>query len=272
VAGVATFANLQITTVCTGYTLKAADIADGPVMATSNPFAITGATAAAISVSSGSPQFTTVSTSFGSPLVAKVTDSHGNPVSGVQVTFTAPALGASGTFASCSGGNPHPYSCVVTTDASGLATASTFTANATAGAYSVTATATGVGTPATFSLINSANFTISGDITSSLYPGTSQKLNLTFTNPNPSPITIASGAVTITISTTQAGCSASTNFTVTQGLTTGVTVPASSTKSLSDLGIAQANWPVVVMVETHTNQDACEGAPLTLHFSGGATG
>jgi hypothetical protein len=160
---------------------------------------------------------------------------------------------------------------VVTTNAGGLATASTFTANATSGAYSVTATVTGVGTPATFSLINSANFTISGNVPA-LYPGTSQKVNLVFTNPNPSPITVATGAVTTTISTTQAGCSASANFAVTQGLTASVTVPASSTKSLSDLGIAQANWPVVAMVETHTNQDACEGAPLTFTYSGSATG
>jgi len=272
VAGVVTFSNLQIATVCTGYTLSATDIADGPVIATSSPFAVTGATASAISVFSGSPQFTTVSTAFGSPLVAKVTDSHGNPVSGVQVTFTAPASGASGNFASCSGGNPTSIRCVVTSNASGLATTSTLTANSTAGGFSVTAAATGVGTPATFSLINSVNFTISGDITPPLYPGTSQKLNLVFANPNPSPITIASGAVTVTITTTQAGCPVSPNFAAPQGLTANVTVPANSTKSLSDLGIAQANWPVVAMVETHANQDACEGAPLTLHYSAGATG
>jgi len=153
-----------------------------------------------------------------------------------------------------------------------MATASAFTANGTAGAYTVTATATGVSTPAAFSLINSANFTISGGVSPSLYPGTSQTLNLTFTNPNPSPITIASGAVTVTITTNQAGCSVSPNFAVTRGLTANVTVPANSTRSLADLGIAQANWPVVAMVETHANQDACEGAPLTLHYSGSATG
>ena len=97
-------------------------------------------------------------------------------------------------------------------------------------------------------------------------------MNLTFANPNPSPITIAPGAVTIAISTAQPGCSASVNFAVTQGLTASVTVPASSTESLSALGIAQANWPVASMVETHTNQDACEGAPLTFTYTGSATG
>jgi adhesin/invasin len=270
-AGVATFTNLQISTACVGYTLKATDVADGPLVATSNPFTITGSTPAAINVSSGSPQFTTVGTAFDSLLVAKVTDSHGNPVSGMTVTFTAPASGVSGTFASCSVAHPNAYTCEVTTNASGLATASTFTANGTSGAYSVNATVAGVSSPAVFSLINSANFTISGSAPA-LYPGTSQQLNLTFTNPNPSPITIAAGAVTIAVSTTQPGCSASVNFAVTQGLTASVTVPASSTESLSALDVAQDNWPVVSMVETHANQDACEGAPLTFTYSGSATG
>jgi hypothetical protein len=228
--------------------------------------------AGSISAFSGTPQFATISTAFGSPLVALVTDSHGHPISGALVTFTASASGASVTFASDSEGNPDPYSCVVTTNASGHATGSAFTANGTPGAYSVTATTPGAGAPAHFSLINSANFSISGDITPLLYPGTSQKLDLGFTNPNPSPITIASGAVSITISTTQAGCSPSANFAVTHRLTARVTVPASSTKSLSDLDIPDGKWPVIGMVETHTNQDSCEGAPLTLHYSGSATG
>jgi hypothetical protein len=59
---------------------------------------------------------------------------------------------------------------------------------------------------------------------------------------------------------------------MTQGLLTNIVVPASSTKSLSDLGIAPANWPVVSMIESHAIQDACQGASLTLHYSGGATG
>jgi hypothetical protein len=272
VAGVATFSGLQITTACSGYVLQAADAADGPITATSTPFAITGAAAASITESSGSPQFTTVSTAFGSPLVAKVTDAQSNPVAGVTVTFSAPSSGASGTFGSCSSGNPQSYSCVVTTNGSGLATASTFTANSTAGAYSVSASAPGVGTPATFSLTNSANFTISGNVSTPLYPGTGQSVNLTITNPNPTPITIAAGAVEITISDSRPGCPASSNFTMSQGLTTAVTVPGGSTQSLSQLGVPQADWPVVTMVDTHTNQDACEGATLTLNYAGSASG
>ena len=77
---------------------------------------------------------------------------------GVSVTFTAPTSGASGTFAACSGGNPSANECVVTTNSNGLATASTFTANTTAGGpYTVAATTTGVTGSANFSLTNAAS-------------------------------------------------------------------------------------------------------------------
>ncbi len=112
---------------------------------------------ASITVSSGSPQSTTVHSAFGSPLVAKVTDSYGTGVPGVTVTFTAPSSGASGSFASCSGGNPSSNQCRVTTNSSGLATSSTFTANTIAGGpYTVTATTSGVSGSANFSLTNNA--------------------------------------------------------------------------------------------------------------------
>ena len=233
--------------------------------------------ATAIATQSGTPQFTLVNSNF-APLVAKVTNSGGNPVPGVQVTFAAPASGASGSFASCAGGNPHPYSCVVTTDASGLATASTFTAGGAPGPFTVTATATGVVTPANFSLITSAKFTIDGNLSVSqlLYPGTTQSLNLKFNNPNPSPITItaspAAPAINISIATGSSSCPAATNFS-SRGLITNVVIPANANGvSLSDLGINQANWPTISMIETHQDQNACRGLHLTLSFTGNAAG
>ena len=118
-------------------------------------FLVSSGKAAAIAESSGSPQSATVHSAFGSPLVAKVTDSGGNPVSGASVTFTAPTSGASGTFATCSGGNPTANECVVTTNSSGLATSSVFTANTVAGGpYTVSATTSGVSGSANFSLTN----------------------------------------------------------------------------------------------------------------------
>jgi hypothetical protein len=101
----------------------------------------------AISVTGGTGQTANINTAFAKPLQANVMDNAGNPVSDAVVTFTPPASGASGTFAS--GAN------TATTNASGVATSTTFTANGThGGPYNVTATVTGVATPAIFTLKN----------------------------------------------------------------------------------------------------------------------
>jgi 5-hydroxyisourate hydrolase-like protein (transthyretin family) len=105
--------------------------------------------AATITTTAGTPQSATINTAFATQLQATVTDSGNNPVSGVNVTFTAPASGASGTFA---GGVK-----TATTNAQGVATAPVFTANTTAGGpYNVAASVSGVATPANFSLTNLA--------------------------------------------------------------------------------------------------------------------
>jgi len=113
-------------------------------------FILTNAASApeTIAATSGTPQSATISTAFAVPLVATVTKG-GAGVSGVVVTFTPPATGASGTFAG--GAN------TATTNASGVATSAVFSANGTVGGpYTVTATATGIATPANFSLTNTA--------------------------------------------------------------------------------------------------------------------
>ena len=108
----------------------------------------TAAAVELITATSGTPQSATVNTAFALPLVATVT-TGGSGTSGVVVTFTAPASGASGSF---TGGS---RTAMVTTDANGIATSPTFTANGTAGGpYTVTATVTGVATAANFSLTN----------------------------------------------------------------------------------------------------------------------
>jgi hypothetical protein len=96
----------------------------------------------AITVSTGSGQSAPVGTAFANPLVANVT-SNGTAASGVVVTFSAPASGASCALSSTS----------ATTDSNGNAQV-TCTANSTAGAYSVTATASGATSPASFGLTN----------------------------------------------------------------------------------------------------------------------
>jgi Viral BACON domain len=102
----------------------------------------------AITTTSGTPQSATVAKPFAQDLGATVKDASGNPVSGLLVTFNAPATGASGTFA-CSG-------TTAITNSAGVATSQTFTANTIAGKYTVTATAAALTTTPGFALTNKA--------------------------------------------------------------------------------------------------------------------
>jgi hypothetical protein len=116
------------------------------------------------------------------------------------------------------------------------------------------------------------NLIVGGDLLTPLFPGTSEPLDLTFTNPNSVPIIIPAGNLTaanITVTTAQPGCPDS-DFEVVQGLTASVTIPAGQLTpiSLTDLLVPTGDWPVIEMVDTSTNQDACEGATLTLTYSG----
>src|SRR5947199_147208 len=63
------------------------------------------------------PQSAKISAAFGTVLSVTVKDAGNNPVSGISVTFAAPATGASGTFANGT------TTTIATTNASGVATA-----------------------------------------------------------------------------------------------------------------------------------------------------
>ncbi len=84
-----------------------------------------------ISLTAGDNQTVAVNTAFPTAFSVTVRDAGNSPISGLTVTFTAPSFGASGTFA---GGTNTK---TATTSASGVATATTYTANATAGSYNV---------------------------------------------------------------------------------------------------------------------------------------
>src|SRR5258708_4955118 len=81
----------------------------------------------ALAATAGTPQSATLLTNFATALKATLTES-GIPSSGTTVTFTAPGAGASGLFGASTTAS-------VATDVNGVATAPTFTANATAGSY-----------------------------------------------------------------------------------------------------------------------------------------
>ncbi|HET9906171.1 MAG TPA: choice-of-anchor Q domain-containing protein, partial [Anaerolineales bacterium] len=96
----------------------------------------------------GNNQSTAPTLAFPLPLSVMALDSIGSPVPGVSITFTAPASGASGTFASTGARTTS-----VNTDTSGVATTSTFTANNQLGSYLVSAATSGAGS-VNFSLQN----------------------------------------------------------------------------------------------------------------------
>jgi hypothetical protein len=142
-SGIATAAAFTASTIAGGYTV----IATAPGASTPANFLLTNTAGspAAVSPTAGTPQSTTVSTPFATSMQATVKDSFGNAVAGVVVTFNAPTSGASGSFAG--GVN------TATTNASGVATAVQFTANAIAGTFTVTAGVSGA-TSASFTLTN----------------------------------------------------------------------------------------------------------------------
>jgi len=115
-------------------------------------------------------------------------------------------------------------------------------------------------------------FTIAGNATTTLYPGVASPINLVFTNPNSVPITVTTVTASITGTSDNTNCPAGTNFAIGQQLSPSavVVVPANSTKSLSDLGVPQAQWPTIAMVETHTNQNACANKSVSLNYTGSA--
>ena len=106
--------------------------------------------AASITANAGTtPQSANTGTAFANNLAVTVEDAGGVAVNGATVTFIAPASGASGTFAA-SGNNVS----TATTNSSGVATASVFTANGTPGGpYTVAASVTGLSS-VSFSLTN----------------------------------------------------------------------------------------------------------------------
>jgi hypothetical protein len=49
-------------------------------------------------------------------------------------------------------------------------------------------------------------------------------------------------------------------------------VPASSTRTLAELGVPAAQWPQISIIDLPTNQDGCRTASVTLAYAGTATG
>ena len=169
-----------------------------------------------ITATGGTPQSTPIGTAFPTPLAVHVADGLGQPLPGVTVTFTAPASGASGTFA---GG---VTTVQATTNASGdMDTPTVFTANTTLGAYSVTASVEGASASATFSLTNA--------------PGLATHFSVTA----PSSAT-AGVAVSVTVTALDQYGNTATGYTGTAQFTStdpNATLPANSAFTPGDAGV-----------------------------------
>ena len=147
-SGIATVPTLTANSQTGSYTIAAT----APGVSGSAAFNLTNlavVTPPSISAASGTPQTTTVNTAFGVLLQATVKDASNNPLSGVTVTFTAPATGAGASFNGS-------VTATASTNASGIATAPTLTANSQTGSYTIAATAPGVSGSAAFNLTNVA--------------------------------------------------------------------------------------------------------------------
>ena len=128
VAGVATFADLTIDLIGTGYVLNAS--AGGLTGAASGAIAVTASTPATMAVSAGDSQVGTVLLPLIDSVAFRVTDAFGNPVTGAAVTV---AVTTGGGGVSPAGGP---------TDANGEVRTA-WTLGAALGAQSITATVTG---------------------------------------------------------------------------------------------------------------------------------
>ncbi len=140
-SGVATLTSWTVGAAAGPNTVSAAatGLTGSPITFTANG---TAGAPTAIASNSAITQSATAGTTVAAPPSVKVTDVNGNPVSGVSVTFTVTA--GAGTTAPAS-------PATVNTNASGIATLTTWTLGATAGANTLTATATGLtGSPVTF--------------------------------------------------------------------------------------------------------------------------
>ncbi len=268
VASVAFTAN----TVAGSYTVNAST----PGAAGSASFALTNTpgSASSITITSGSGQSATINNAFAAPFVVTVKDAFNNAVNGAAVTFTAPTSGASGTFTGVSKTN------TVNTNASGIATSATFTANSTVGTYTVQASVPGVSNTVTFSVSNVSGTAASIAVTS----GTPQSVavtkpfsqplvvvvkdsggnpvggaSVTFTAPSSGPSgTFAGGSNTITVTTDTSGAATSGTFTAnTLAGSYNVTARTSGVASSASFALTNTPGPIgSIIVVSGSNQSA----------------
>jgi hypothetical protein len=137
---------------CLGASPAAAGSTSAPTSASTSAFAAAPAAPAMVTAGVGAFQSTPAGSGFPLRLGVTVTNVEQKPIADVPVTFTAPARGPSGWFATA-GHERRRHRVRVDTDACGVAVAPVFVANAEQGGYVVTAAVARV-KPAAFALVN----------------------------------------------------------------------------------------------------------------------
>jgi hypothetical protein len=170
--GTHTLTNAVTLTQAGNRTLSATDTGTGSITGTSSTIAVGAASAHTIAIQAGNGQSATVGTAVATAPAALVTDQYGNPVAGVSVAFASATGGGSVT-----GGSQ-------TTNASGIATAGSWTLGTTTGANTFTATSAGLtGSPLTYTATATADvaasFTLAAATTSNDVAGTADDLTIT---------------------------------------------------------------------------------------------
>jgi len=212
--------------------------------------------AASVIAVSGSGQSASIGTPFPSPLVVKVQDAVGDPVSGVTVSFAAPSTGASGVFNGSS---------MVVTNASGIATTPTFTANAIGGTYQVSATAAGVANPVTFSLTNLSGIVLPAGVT--VAPGLSAPYPVALGAPAP-----AGGVfIALTSSNTSTITVTPLNILVPAGSTTPTVMPKVNGINLGSATITASAWTYQPVSQQVTVTDGLNFYPSSVTISAGGS-
>ena len=119
-------------------------------------------------------------------------------------------------------------------------------------------------------------FSIAGRAAAPLEPGVPEGIDLQISNPNTLPLVVAGlsasvRSVSAPNTTPSLPCTLG-DFSMQQySGSFPLTVPAASTRSLAQLGAPPAQWPQVSIIDRLTDQDGCQGATVTLAYSGAAT-
>lgn len=117
-------------------------------------------------------------------------------------------------------------------------------------------------------LVETEDFQIDGDLATTLRPGVDAPLDLELTNPHPFEILVTALDVAIQPETTAPECSVDENYAVTQYSGEYPLVLPPGSTDLSSLTSTADELPHVSMHSLPTSQDACQGAELTLDYTG----